>query len=101
MVRVLVSLTPKPPSVVEYAAGLPLGDIAKRHGVTPKTIRKRARLLGVAPRKKKVVGARARKAIALYRRGKSWKEISEMLDIDRTTLSEILKRNDVKLRTMP
>ena len=92
MNKVSVTLTPKPRFVIEYAAGLPLDDIAKRHHVTPKTIRKRARLLGVEPRKTKVVGARARKAVALYRRGMLWADVCEAVGIDRTTLSDVLKR---------
>lgn len=97
--KISVPLRVFPPSVVEYAAGLPLGEIAARYGVTPKTVRMRARLMGVPPRKVKLDGARLKRAIALYRRGWGWKQICAVVHTDRTTLSDALKRKGVRLRS--
>jgi len=88
-----------PASVVEYQSGMPVWVIAARHGVTPKTVRKRARLLGVKGRKTKIVGAWAARIVARYEGGMAWREIERVEGIDSTTLSDLLRREGVRLRT--
>lgn len=88
-----------PASVVEYRIGVPVNEIAVRYGITPKTVRKRARVFGEGPRKVKIDGPWAQGIIAMYRRGAPWKTICRAWEIDSTTLSEVLKRGGVKLRT--
>ena len=86
-------------STLDYIAGEPVWLIAERHGVTPKTVRKRARLAGVVGRKAKVVGDKAKEIIRLYRRGVVWTDIMRIEGIDGHTLSDVLRRHRVKLRT--
>ena len=97
--KIVVTLSKREPTTVEYAAGLPVHEIAARHGVTAKTVRKRARLAGVAPRKVKVVGTKAKFVITLYRKGETRKKICELCGIDNKTLSLVLKRGGVAKRT--
>ena len=88
-----------PASVIEYQSGMPVWVIAARHGVTPKTVRKRARLLGVPGRKVKVEGEWAARMVCLYRSGASWKKIALVMGVDRRTITEVLRREGVRLRT--
>lgn len=88
-----------PPSIREYIAGEPVWKIAERYGVTPKTVRKRARLLGVAGRKEKIAGERAKAIVRLYKGGAMWRDIMRIEGIDGHTLSLVLRREGVRLRT--
>ena len=88
-----------PPSIVDYMAGEPVWQIALKYGVTPKTVRKRARLLGLVGRKEKIVGARALRIVKLYKRGALWSDICRIEEIDGHTLSDVLRREGVRLRT--
>lgn len=88
-----------PASVVEYQSGMPVWVIAARHGVTPKTVRKRARLAGVVGRKAKVEGEWAARIVRLYRRGIGWREIERIEGIASKTLTVVLRREGVRLRT--
>lgn len=88
-----------PASVIEYQSGMPVWVIAQRHGITPKTVRKRARLLGVHGRKAKVEGEWAARIVQLYRRGVGWREIERIEGIASKTLTVVLRREGVRLRT--
>jgi hypothetical protein len=86
-------------SIRDYIAGDPVWKIAKRYGLTAKTVRKRARLFGVPPRKVKVEGAWAKRIVRLYLRGIEWGDICRVEEIDRRTLTEVLRREGVRLRS--
>ena len=87
------------PSTRDYIAGDPVWLIAERYGITPKTVRKRARLAGIRPRKVKVTGEWAKRIVRLYRRGFEWGDIARCEEVDRRTVTEVLRREGVRLRT--
>jgi DNA invertase Pin-like site-specific DNA recombinase len=86
-------------STLDYIAGVPVWVIALRHGVTPKTVRLRARKAGVVGRKAKVSGEWAKRIVRLYRRGNEWGEIARAMEINRRTITEVLRREGVRPRT--
>lgn len=87
-------------STRDYIAGVPVWKIAKRYGVTSKTVRKRARLAGVPPRKVKIDGAWAKRIVRLYLRGVEWADICRVEELDRRTLTEVLRREGVRPRRL-